>query len=135
MAGTQLNVISSCARSPYFECTRNQALIYGECGGRLTPLSLGNDINDEYWMLRKSVGLFDVPERPVEITGVDSVRFLNRVFTRPNETLKVGRGTLGGAFRRAASRFTGRARRKPVDPARARRYGRGRRIDTVECVR
>jgi len=95
MAGTQLNVISSCARSPYFECTRNQALNYGECGGRLTPLSLGNDINDEYWMLRKSVGLFDVPERPVEITGVDSVRFLNRVFTRPTEALKVGRGCYG----------------------------------------
>ena len=92
MAGTQLNVISSCARSPYFECTRGQALNYGECGGRLTPLSLGNDINDEYWMLRKSVGLFDVPERPVEITGVDSVRFLNRVFTLPTEALKVGRG-------------------------------------------
>ena len=69
MAGTQLNVISSCARSPYFQSTRNQAVNYGECAGRLTPLSLGNDKTEEYWLLRKSVALFDVPERPVEFTG------------------------------------------------------------------
>ena len=43
-------------------------------------------------MLRKSAALFDVPERPVEITGADAVRFLNRVFTRPNDSLKINRG-------------------------------------------
>lgn len=92
MAGTQLNIISSCARSPYFPCTRDRVTIYGEGSGRITPLSLGLDKTEEYWILRKSVGLYDVPERPVEITGGDSVRFLNRVFTRPVETLSINRG-------------------------------------------
>ncbi len=92
MAGTQLNIISSCARSPYFTCTQDVTVTYGECAGRLTPLSLGREKSDEYWVLRKSVGLFDVPERPVEITGKDSLRFLNRVFSRPMETLQIGRG-------------------------------------------
>ncbi len=92
MSGSQLNIVSNCARSPFFSCTRDRALMYGEYANRLTPLLLGRDKCEEYWVLRKSVGLYDVPERPVEICGKDSIKFLNRVFTRPVETLKVGRG-------------------------------------------
>jgi aminomethyltransferase len=36
-----------------------------------------------------------VPERPVEIRGKDAVRFMNRVFTRPLDKLRVGRGSYG----------------------------------------
>jgi aminomethyltransferase len=57
--------------------------------------SLGNDAVEEYWSLRKAVGLFDVPERPLEISGKDSVAFLNRVLTRPVDKLRVGRGSYG----------------------------------------
>jgi glycine cleavage system aminomethyltransferase T len=95
MPASRPNVISHCSRSPYFNCTWNEAAYYSEYADRLTLLSLGNDVNEEYWMLRKSVGLFDVPERPVEITGTDSVQFLNRMFTRPIDTLQTGRGHYG----------------------------------------
>ena len=95
MPASRPNVISHCSRSPYFNCTWNDAAFYSEYADRLALLSLGNDVVEEYWMLRKSVGLFDVPERPVEITGVDSARFLNRVFTRPIDTLRTGRGRYG----------------------------------------
>ena len=92
---SRLNVISSCARSPYFHCFHNDAAVYGEYAGRLSPYSLGNDLNEEYWWLRRSVALFDVPERPVEITGPDVVAFLNRVFTRRIDSLQIGRGRYG----------------------------------------
>ena len=40
-------------------------------------------LKEEHLATRGSVGLFDVPERPVEISGPDVVAFLNRAFTRP----------------------------------------------------
>ena len=95
MASRQLNVISHCAKSPWFSCTVNENAFYGEYADRLVLLSLGNDTIEEYWSLRKSVGLFDVPERPVEIRGEDAVKFMNRVFTRPVDRLRVGRGSYG----------------------------------------
>ncbi len=56
---------------------------------------MGGDAVEEYWTLRKGVGLFDVPERPVEIRGADAEEFLNRLFTRPIDKLRVGRGSYG----------------------------------------
>ena len=95
MPSRQLNVISHCGKSPWFSRTWNEKSVYGEYADRLVLLSLGNDTVEEYWKLRKSVGLFDVPERPVEIRGPDSVAFLNRMFTRPVDKLRVGRGCYG----------------------------------------
>ena len=95
MPPRRLNVISFCEKSPWFSCTTNENAIYGEYAGRLVLHTIGNDIVDEYWALRKSVGLFDVPERPVEISGKDAVRFINHLFTRPVDRLRVGRGSYG----------------------------------------
>lgn len=95
MPSRQLNVISHCEKSPWFSRTWSENAFYSEYAGRLVLLSLGNDTAEEYWSLRKSVGLFDVPERPVEISGEDAVRFMNRVFTRPVDNLRVGRGSYG----------------------------------------
>lgn len=95
MAGMPLNIISSCARSPYFECTREQTRSYGEHPGRLTPVIFDREVNEEYWVLRKAAGLFDVPERPLELAGRDSARFLDRMFTRPVSTLGLNRGRYG----------------------------------------
>jgi aminomethyltransferase len=95
MPSTQLNVISHCEKSPWFSRTWSENAFYSEYAGRLVLLSLGNDAVEEYWKLRKSVGLFDVPERPVEIKGRDALKFLNRVFTRPVDKLRVGRGSYG----------------------------------------
>lgn len=95
MAGRSLNIISSCARSPYFECTRQRTRSYGEHQGRLTPVIFDRDVDEEYWVLREAAGLFDVPERPLEIAGKDSARFLDRMFTRPVSTLGLNRGRYG----------------------------------------
>jgi aminomethyltransferase len=95
MSSKQLNVISHCGKSPWFSRTWSENAYYGEYADRLVLLSLGNDTVEEYWQLRKSVGLFDVPERPVEIKGPDALKFLNRVFTRPVDKLRVGRGSYG----------------------------------------
>jgi aminomethyltransferase len=95
MSSRRLNVFSHCAKSPWFSRTWSEDAFYSEYAGRLVLQSLGNDTVEEYWQLRKSVGLFDVPERPVEIRGRDTVRFLNRAFTRPVDRLRVGRGSYG----------------------------------------
>jgi len=95
MSSGRLNVVSHCAKSPWFSKTCNEQSIYSEYAGRLVLQSLGNDPVEEYWSLRKAVGLFDVPERPLEISGKDSVAFLNRVLTRPVDKLRVGRGSYG----------------------------------------
>ena len=89
------NVVSHFDKSPWFACTANDKAIYTQYAGRLVLHDIGNDIVDEYWALRKSVGLFDVPERPVEIRGGDAVGFLNRVLTRPVDRLRIGRGSYG----------------------------------------
>ncbi|MCP4875888.1 MAG: aminomethyl transferase family protein [Gammaproteobacteria bacterium] len=95
MPSKQLHVISHCEKSPWFSRTWSENAFYSEYAGRLVLLSLGNDTLEEYWSLRRSVGLFDVPERPVEIKGKDALGFLNRVFTRPLDKLRIGRGSYG----------------------------------------
>ncbi|MCP4765861.1 MAG: aminomethyl transferase family protein [Gammaproteobacteria bacterium] len=95
MSSRRFNVVSHCAKSPWFSRTWSEEAFYSEYAGRLVLQSLGNDTVEEYWNLRKSAGLFDVPERPVEIRGRDAVRFLNRAFTRPVDKLRVGRGSYG----------------------------------------
>jgi len=95
MPSKQLNVISHCGKSPWFSRTWSENAFYSEYAGRLVLQSLGNDTIEEYWKLRKEVGLFDVPERPVEIRGRAAVKFLNRLLTRPVDKLRVGRGSYG----------------------------------------
>lgn len=95
MSLARLNVISHFEKSPWFACTANGSAVYTQYAGRLVLHDIGNDIVDEYWALRKSVGLFDVPEKPLEIHGREAVKFLNRVLTRPVDGLRVGRGSYG----------------------------------------
>jgi len=95
MPPRRLNVVSHCAKSPWFARTWSEDALYSEYAGRLVLQSLGNDKVEEYWNLRKAVGLFDVPERPVEIRGRDVLRFLNRAFTRSADKLRIGRGSYG----------------------------------------
>ena len=95
MSSRRLTVYSHCAKSPWFARTWSENNFYSEYAGRLVLQSLGGDAVEEYWTLRKSVGLFDVPERPLEISGRDAIAFLNRAFTRPVDRLRVGRGSYG----------------------------------------
>ena len=95
MPSRRLNVFSHCAKSPWFARTWSENNVYTEYAGRLVLQSLGGDAVEEYWTLRKKVGLFDVPERPLEIRGSDAVAFLNHAFTRPVDKLRLGRGSYG----------------------------------------
>ena len=95
MAGLVLPIISSCARSPWFKATRDLTTAYGDHEGRLTPVIFERAIADEYRVLRTQAGIFDVPERPLEIRGRDAAAFLDFVFTRKVSTMSVDRGRYG----------------------------------------
>ena len=95
MAGLVLPIISSCARSPWFKATHEITTAYGDHEGRLTPVTFDRPATDEYRVLRTRAGIFDVPERPLEIRGLDAAAFLDYVFTRPVSTMAVGRGRYG----------------------------------------
>lgn len=95
MPSKPINVTSHCTRSPWFECSWSEDALYSEYAGRLVLHSLGQDPVEEYWALRRRVGLFDVPERPLEVHGADAVAFLNRVLARPVDGLRIGRGAYG----------------------------------------
>ncbi len=78
-------------QSPYFHCYADANAILGVYGKRFYALSLGEDPVSRYWALRRHVVLYDVPERPVEISGPDAIRLLEQVFTRKVANLPVGR--------------------------------------------
>ena len=95
MVGTILPLISSSARSPWFKATRELTTAYGDHERRLTPIIFDRTVEDEYRVLRTKSGIFDVPERPLEIRGPDAARFLDYMFTRPVSTMAVNRGRYG----------------------------------------
>ena len=95
MAGMVLPIISSAARSPWFKATRDLTTAYGDHEGRLTPVIFERPIAEEYRVLRTKAGIFDVPERPLEIRGPDAGAFLDYLFTRPVSTMAVDRGRYG----------------------------------------
>ncbi len=77
--------------SPYFHCYANPQAVLGVYAKRFYPLSLGEDPIERYWALRRNVVMYDVPEKPLEISGPDALRLLERVFCRHIASLKVGR--------------------------------------------
>lgn len=79
------------ALSPWSHHYVDDRTVFGTYGGRLYPLSLGADPADDYWHLRNVAGLFDVPERPIEISGPEAEPFLNHLLTRDMSTVPSGR--------------------------------------------
>ena len=65
--------------------------ILGVYAKRFYALSLGEDPVSRYWSLRQNVVLYDVPERPIEISGPDAIRLLEHVFCRSVASLSIGR--------------------------------------------
>ncbi len=78
-------------QSPYRECYDSSGLVHGVYAGRFVSFSV-DDIDEKYWALRRKAVMYDVPERPVEISGPDVVPFLEKIFARRISTLKEGRG-------------------------------------------
>lgn len=79
------------AASPFLDRYVTDDAVFGVYGGRLYPLSLGDDPVEAYWRLRRQAVLFDVPERPLQVEGPDAERLLDRVLTRDMRSLAVGR--------------------------------------------
>ena len=79
-------------QSPYLPCYDRPGIVSGVYAGRFFPLYYGDDPIEKYWVLRRKAALYDVPERPVEISGPDVVAFLDKVFSRKVSTLQEGRG-------------------------------------------
>ena len=78
--------------SPYLNRYDNPDMIRGVYAGRFFTIYNGEDPVQKYWTLRRKALIYDVPEKPLEISGPDAVAFLEKVFSRVISTLKVGRG-------------------------------------------
>ena len=78
--------------SPYVSRYDGPDLVRGVYAGRYFPIFNGEDPVRKYWVMRRKALIFDVPEKPVEVSGPDAVVFLERVFARTVSTLRVGRG-------------------------------------------
>ena len=78
--------------SPYIERTYSPEMVRGVYAGRYFPMTIGEDPIKKYWLLRQKALIFDVPEKPIEISGPDTIPFLEKVMTRKVSTIKEGRG-------------------------------------------
>ena len=78
--------------SPFHDCWANEHTVMGVYAGRYYSVFNGEDVTKTYWALRRKAVMYDVPERPVEISGPDAEAFLERVFARRISSLKQGRG-------------------------------------------
>ena len=79
-------------RSPFEQKWLGPDTVMGVYAGRYYSVFNGEDVEGGYWTLRRKAVLYDVPERPVEISGPDAERFLEHVFARRISTLQEGRG-------------------------------------------
>ncbi|MEL6376511.1 MAG: aminomethyltransferase family protein [Pseudomonadota bacterium] len=90
------NLVSISARrfeeSPFLVRNGSPEMIRGVYAGRYFAIYCGEDELHKYWTLRQKALIFDVPERPVEISGPDAAAFLDYVFTRKIATMREGRG-------------------------------------------
>ena len=78
-------------KSPFFECNNREDTLYGLYNNRLYPINSGVDERAHYNHLRSKCCLYDVPETPLKITGKDSIKFLNKLFTRDVDKIKIGK--------------------------------------------
>ncbi|MCY3769224.1 MAG: aminomethyltransferase family protein [Gammaproteobacteria bacterium] len=78
--------------SPFIARTDSPDMIRGVYAGRYLAIYMGEDPVQKYWVLRRKALIFDVPEKPVEVSGPDAVPFLDRVFARNIAPMHEGRG-------------------------------------------
>ena len=78
--------------SPFHNCYANENTILRIAAGRYYVHDNGDDCQAAYWNLRQKALVYDVPERPVEISGPDAIIFLEHIFARNVSKLRTGRG-------------------------------------------
>lgn len=90
------NTVSISARrfeeSPFIARTACPEMVRGVYAGRFMAIYAGEDPIEKYWRLRQKALIFDVPEKPIEITGPDAEPFLESVLSRRVATMTEGRG-------------------------------------------
>ena len=77
--------------SPFLSRYIDHKTVFGISANRFYPLSTENDPTEAYWNLKKKVMLYDVPEKPLEISGRDATKLLEKIFTRTIRDLKINR--------------------------------------------
>ena len=60
--------------SPFHRCYETEDTVLRVCAGRFFVHDNGDDPVAAYWALREKAVLYDVPERPLEISGPDASR-------------------------------------------------------------
>ena len=78
--------------SPFFERINSPEMIFGVYADRYLAIYAGEDELEKYWTLRRKALIFDVPEKPMEISGPDAVPFLEKVLSRRVSNMQEGRG-------------------------------------------
>ena len=78
--------------SPFHWCYATEDTVLRTCAGRFFVHDNGDDMVAAYWALRKKAVLYDVPERPVEISGPEALAFLEKIFARQISSPVIGRG-------------------------------------------
>ena len=89
------NVLISARRfeeSPFIVRHDTSKMVRGVYAGRFQAVYAGEDHLEKYWLLRRKALIFDVPEKPIEISGPDAVPFLDKVLSRRISTMEEGRG-------------------------------------------
>ncbi len=81
--------------SPFLDRHVTPDTVFSVYAGRLVSFTMDDDPTDDDWRLRCQAGLFDVPERPIEIVGPDCLELLEKVFTRTVFNLKINRARYG----------------------------------------
>ena len=64
--------------SPFHGCYATEDTVLRTCAGRFFVHDNGDDMVAAYWALRKKAVLYDVPERPVEISGPEALAFFGK---------------------------------------------------------
>ena len=78
--------------SPFISRYSSSETVRGVYANRFFAVYNGEDFISKYWLLRRKVVIFDVPEKPIEICGPDAERFLDKLLTRKICGIKEGRG-------------------------------------------
>ena len=78
--------------SPFISRYNSSETVRGVYANRFFAVYNGEDFISKYWLLRRKVVIFDVPEKPIEISGPDAERFLDKLLTRKITGIKEGRG-------------------------------------------
>ncbi len=80
---------------PFYEDRIGPDASFTVYSGHMSPGYLDEDVEAEYWHLRRQATLFDVPEHAIEFVGPDAARFLDHLMPRRIAPMKVGRCRYG----------------------------------------